>query len=103
MCVTAPMTKAALRAIRYKNGIPECTLSEGGIGAGAIAVCLLKAMSGMFVIGCQAELHDVRREFAINRRPRAGGGERPLVYLDHAAGHAAPNPFNSYIELGKRI
>ena len=89
-----------------KMGYGKVSYLEGGIERwrhhgfpveGEGAVCLLS--------GAKLDWHDVRREFAIiNRRvPVLGSGERPLVYLDHAAStHAPQSVLNSYIELMER-
>ena len=89
-----------------KMGYDKVSYLEGGIERwrhfglpveGDGAVCLLS--------GAKLDWHDVRREFAIvNRRvPILGSGERPLVYLDHAAStHAPQSVLNSYIQLMER-
>jgi cysteine desulfurase / selenocysteine lyase len=89
-----------------KMGYDNVCYLEGGIERwrhfglaveGDGTVCLLS--------GAKIDWHDVRREFAIiNRRvPVLGSGERPLVYLDHAAStHAPQSVLKSYIELMER-
>jgi selenocysteine lyase/cysteine desulfurase/glyoxylase-like metal-dependent hydrolase (beta-lactamase superfamily II)/rhodanese-related sulfurtransferase len=65
--------------------------------AGKAAVCM--------VPGGKLSWEDVRREFAIVQRcvPVLGAGERPLVYLDHAAStHAPESVLGAYIEFLQR-
>ena len=65
--------------------------------AGRAAVCM--------VPGGKLSWEDVRREFAIVQRcvPVLGAGERPLVYLDHAAStHAPESVLSAYVEFLQR-
>lgn len=65
--------------------------------AGGAQVCLLP--------GGKLGWEDVRREFAIvaRRVPVLGSGERPLVYLDHAAStHAPASVLSAYVEFMER-
>lgn len=65
--------------------------------AGKAAVCM--------VPGGKLSWEDVRREFAIVQRcvPVLGAGERPLVYLDHAAStHAPESVLSAYVEFLQR-
>jgi cysteine desulfurase/selenocysteine lyase len=57
------------------------------------------------VPGGKRSWDDVRREFAIvgRRVPVLGSGERPLVYLDHAAStHAPESVLSAYVEFIER-
>lgn len=65
--------------------------------AGGGAVCM--------VPGGKLSWEDVRREFAIVQRcvPVLGAGDRPLVYLDHAAStHAPESVLSAYVEFIQR-
>jgi selenocysteine lyase/cysteine desulfurase/glyoxylase-like metal-dependent hydrolase (beta-lactamase superfamily II)/rhodanese-related sulfurtransferase len=64
---------------------------------GGAAVCRIP--------GARLDWHDVRREFTIVGRnvPVLGSGERPLVYLDHAAStHAPHSVLAAYVEFVER-
>lgn len=64
---------------------------------GGAPVCLLSPS--------KLDWHDVRREFAIiaRRVPVLGSGERPLVYLDHAAStHPPESVLNAYVQFMQR-
>jgi len=91
------LQKMGYQNVHYLEGGIERWRHSGLPIEGDGAVCLLS--------GAKLNWHDVRREFAIvNRRvPVLGSGERPLVYLDHAAStHAPQSVLNSYIELMER-
>jgi selenocysteine lyase/cysteine desulfurase/glyoxylase-like metal-dependent hydrolase (beta-lactamase superfamily II)/rhodanese-related sulfurtransferase len=69
-------------------GLPSC---------GGAAVCRLP--------GAKLDWDDVRKEFAIVSRnvPVLGSGERPLVYLDHAAStHAPHSVLAAFVEFMER-
>ena len=65
--------------------------------AGAVAACRIP--------GAKLDWEEVRREFAIVGRhvPVLGSGERPLVYLDHAASTHAPHTvLAAFVEFMER-
>jgi len=65
--------------------------------SGGAAVCRIP--------GARVDWHEVRREFAIVGRnvPVLGSGERPLVYLDHAAStHAPQSVLAAFVEFMER-
>src|ERR1043165_1724582 len=89
-----------------KMGYGRATTVKGGMERwrhlaspfeGAPAACAIP--------GARLSWHDVRKEFAIvsRRVPVLGSGERPLVYLDHAAStHAPTSVLRGYTEFMER-
>lgn len=89
-----------------KMGYSKVTNLAGGIErwrhlglpiAGTDAVCRIP--------GARLDWEAVRQEFAIvgRRVPVLGSGERPLVYMDHAAStHAPASVLNAYVEFVAR-
>ncbi len=97
---------ALVADVMMKMGYSKVTNLSGGIErwrhlglpiSGTDAICRIP--------GARLDWNAVRAEFAIvgRRVPVLGSGERPLVYMDHAAStHAPASVLNAYVEFVAR-